>query len=99
MIRVGFATEPSFVPWIKLSSGEGNRLPEAQQLGEERAQELAGRLANLSVSNEEYFAHRERLESNRHDMPTIDAVVVENESRLSPNSVLFPDEVRAVDRQ
>jgi hypothetical protein len=38
----------------------------------------------LSVSNEEYIAYRQRLESNRHDTPIIDAVVVENESRLSP---------------
>ena len=68
-------------------SQDFQRLPEAQQLGKEKAQELVGRLGNLSVSNEEYLAYRERLESNRHDMPMIDAVVVENESSLSPRVI------------
>jgi len=63
------------------------RLPEVQQLGEEKARELSGLLGKLSVSNKEYLAHRERLELNRQDMPTINAVVVENESRLSPKVI------------
>ena len=66
----------------EFGSQDFQRLPEAQQLGEEKAQELSGLLASLSVSNEKYLAYRERLESNRHDMPIIDAVVVEIESRL-----------------
>ena len=71
----------------EFGSQDFQRLPEAQQLGEEKAQELSGLLASLSVSNEKYLAYRERLESNRHDMPIIDAVVVENESRLSPKVI------------
>lgn len=71
----------------EFGSQEFQRLPEAQQLGEERAQELTARLINLSVSNEEYFAYRERVEANRHDMPTVDVVVVENESKLSPKVI------------
>lgn len=71
----------------EFGSQEFQRLPEARQLGEDKAYELIGRLANLSVSNEAYLAYRERLEANRHDVLTIDAVVVENESRLSPKVI------------
>lgn len=68
-------------------SQDFQRLPAAQLLGEEEAQGLAGRLANLSVSNEEYLAFREGLKVHRQDLPTIDAIVVENESRLSPKVI------------
>ena len=68
-------------------SEDFHRLPEAQELGREKAQELSGRLAHLSVSKEQYLAYRERLESNRQDIPIIDAIVVENESRLSPKVI------------
>jgi NTE family protein len=71
----------------EFGSQDFQRLPEAQQLGEEKAQELSGLLASLSVSNEKYLAYRERLESNRRDPPIIDAIVVENESRLSPKVI------------
>lgn len=71
----------------QFGSQDFHRLPEAQQLGEEKAQEFVGRLANLSVSNKAYIAHREQLESARHGMPTIDAIVVKNESRLSPKVI------------
>ena len=68
-------------------SQDFQRLPEAQQLGKEKAQEVSARLANLSVSNEQYLAYRNQLEASRHARPTIDAVVVENESRLSPKVI------------
>ncbi len=70
-----------------LGSQEFHRLSEAQQLGNEKALEFSGRLEKLSVSNELYLAYRERLEANRHGMPVIDSVVVENESRLSPKVI------------
>lgn len=68
-------------------SQDFKRLPEAQQLGKEKAQEVSGRLASLSLSTEQYRAYRARLESTRHDTPVIDTVVVENESRLSPKVI------------
>ena len=68
-------------------SQDFQRLVEAQQLGNEKAQELSGRLAELSISNDEYLAYRQRVEINRHDAPVIDSVVVENESRLSPKVI------------
>jgi len=71
----------------ELGSQDFQRLPEAKQLGEEKAQELSPRLASLSLSSEDYLAYRDRLESNRQGTPTIDIVVVENESRLSPNVI------------
>lgn len=67
----------------EFGSEEFLRLPEAQQLGKEKAQQLAGRLAKLSVSNAKYQAFRERIESIQDEIPLISAVVVENESRLS----------------
>lgn len=71
----------------QLGSQDFQRLPEAQQLGEEKAQELSLRLADLSVSNKDYVAYRQKLESSRDDTPIIDRVVVENESKLSPKVI------------
>jgi NTE family protein len=71
----------------EFGSQDFKRLPEAQQLGEDKARELSSLLANLSVSDKEYLAHRERIDLNRNNMPTIDAVVVANESRLSPKVI------------
>lgn len=71
----------------EFGSQDFQRLPEAQQLGEDKAQELSRRLAKLSVSNEDYLAYREQLELNRHNIPIIDSVVVENESKLSPKVI------------
>ena len=68
-------------------SQDFQRLIEAQHLGNEKARELSGRLAELSISNEKYLAYRKRVERNRHDVPVIDSVVVENESRLSPRVI------------
>ncbi len=68
-------------------SQDFQRLIEAQHLGTEKARELSGRLAELSISNEQYLAYRKRVERNRHDVPVIDSVVVENESRLSPRVI------------
>lgn len=68
-------------------SQDFQRLEEAQQLGLEKAHELAGRLAELSISPEEYLAFRKRVEHNRHNRPVIDNIVVENESRLSPKVI------------
>ena len=66
-----------------IGSQDFQRLKEAQHLGDEKARELSGRLAQLSISSEEYLAYRKRVERNRHDVPVIDGVVVENESKLS----------------
>jgi NTE family protein len=71
----------------EFGSQDFKRLPEAQVLGEAKARELSSLLANLSVSDKDYLAYRERLESNQHDMPTINSVVVKNESRLSPKVI------------
>ena len=68
-------------------SQDFQRLIEAQHLGNEKARELSDRLAKLSISNEEYLSYRKRVERNRHDVPVIDSVVVENESRLSPRVI------------
>ncbi len=68
-------------------SQDFHRLTEAQHLGNEKARELSGRLAELSISDEKYLAYRKRVERNRHDVPFIDSVVVENESRLSPKVI------------
>ena len=76
-------------------SQDFQRMVEAQTLGSEKAYELRGKLANLSVSSEEYLAFRNRLELNRHGVPVIDQVVVENESRLSPKVI----EARLADQE
>jgi len=68
-------------------SQDFQRVVEAQTLGSEKAHELEEKLANLSVSSEKYLAYRNRLELNRHGVPVIDQVVVENESRLSPKVI------------
>ena len=68
-------------------SQEFQQMAEAQTLGSEKAYELKEELANLSVSGEEYLAYRNRLELNRHGIPVIDEMVVENESRLSPKVI------------
>ncbi len=68
-------------------SQDFHRLAVAQQLGSEKARELSGRLAKLSLSDKEYLAYRRRVELNRRDAPVIDNVVVENESRLSPEVI------------
>jgi NTE family protein len=70
-----------------LGTQEFKRMAEAQQLGTEKAHELAGKLAKLSVSNDEYLAYRNRLERSRHDVPVIDRMVVTNESMLSPKVI------------
>lgn len=71
----------------EFGSQDFGRLPEAQQSGEAKARELSGVLSKLSVSNNEYLAYREQLVSIRRGMPIINAVVVENESRLSPKVI------------
>lgn len=76
-------------------SQDFQRMVEAQALGSEKANELKGQLAHLSVSSEEYLAFRSKLELNRHGVPVIDQVVVENESRLSPKVI----EARLADQE
>ncbi len=56
-------------------------------MGSQKAQELSARLAKLSISNEKYLTYRRRVERKRHNVPVIDRVVVENESRLSPRVI------------
>jgi NTE family protein len=68
-------------------SQDFQRLTDAQDLGKEKARELSGDLTKLSTTNEKYRAYRKRVERNRHDVPVIDSVVVENESRLSPKVI------------
>lgn len=70
-----------------LGSQEFQRAPEALQIGEEKAREVAHALAKLSVPSEEYLAYRQGLETGRSDLPVIDSVVVKNESRLSPKVI------------
>jgi NTE family protein len=70
-----------------LGSRDFLRAVEAQESGKERARELSSRLAELSVSSEEYLAHRQRLEQRRHGTPYIDRVVVETGSSLSPKVI------------
>ncbi len=70
-----------------LESQAFHRLGEAEQLGLEKAQEMAGRLSALSVSEEQYSTYRRRLEAQRNGMPFIDKIVVENQSRLSPRVI------------
>ena len=71
----------------EFGSQDFHRLAVAQKLGDEKARELSGRLAKLSLSNEEYLAYRRGVELDRQDVPVIDRVVVENESRLSPEGI------------
>ena len=68
-------------------SQDFQNMPDAQQLGSDKASELSARLAKLSVSEEEYLAYRRRLELNRQGVPHIDTVLVENESMLSPRVI------------
>ncbi|MFT7221951.1 MAG: NTE family protein [Candidatus Azotimanducaceae bacterium] len=71
----------------EFGSQDFHRLPEPQQIGQSKAQELSDRLAKLSVSNEKYLAYQKQFEPLKHDMTTIHAVVVKNESRLSPKVI------------
>lgn len=70
-----------------LGSQDFQRLGEAQQIGERQARKLLDRLAKLSVSDEEYRDHRIRLAHKRQDLPVIEQVVVQNESKLSPEVI------------
>lgn len=78
-----------------LESQDFSRLGEARQLGREKAQELADRLAILSVPEEQFAAYRQRLKSGEKEPPVIDRIVVENQSRLSPKVI----ESRLLDQQ
>lgn len=68
-------------------SQDFQRTAEAISLGKTKARELFTRLAYLSLSSEEYSAHRKWVESGRQEIPIIDKVTVENESRLSPQVI------------
>lgn len=78
-----------------LESQDFSRLQDARQLGLEKAQELAARLATLSMPEEQYLAYRRQLETGQHEPPVIDEIVVENQSRLSPKVI----ESRLLDQQ
>ncbi len=60
---------------------------EAISLGKTKASEQFSKLAHLSLSSEEYSAHRKWIESGRQEIPIINKVTVENESRLSPQVI------------
>jgi NTE family protein len=68
-------------------SQDFQRVAEALRLGEEKTRELIVNLADLSLSSEDYSAYRQRVESARQDTPIIDKVIVENESKLSPEVI------------
>ena len=70
-----------------LGSQEFQRTPEALRIGENKAREVSNALAKFSVSGEQYAAYRRKLEAGRSDLPVIDSVIVENESRLSPRVI------------
>ena len=70
-----------------LESQDFHRLAEAMQLGMEEADRSSTRLTHLSLPDAEYLAFRQQIESSRDSAPTIDNVVVENQSRLSPKVI------------
>lgn len=70
-----------------LGSEEFQRMKEAQQLGKEKAMELAQTLAQHSISKQSYLAYRRGIQGVRQGLPRVDSVIVENESKLSPKVI------------
>lgn len=70
-----------------IASQDFQRMPEAQQLGAEEANEHRDDLRTLSIPEDAYIAYRERLTERRGGTPFIGSVVVDNESRLSPKVI------------
>lgn len=70
-----------------LGSQEFHRMVEALALGEAKALEESESLARLAVGAEEYQAYRNRIRRQRNDVPVVDKLVVETESRLSPRVI------------
>ena len=70
-----------------LGSQEFHRMEEALALGEVKALEVSESLARLAVDAEEYRAYRNRIRGQRNDIPVVDKLVVETESRLSPRVI------------
>ena len=60
---------------------------EALELGESKARDLVTRLEGLSLSREDYLAYRQKVRSVRQGLPVIDKVIIENESKLSPEVI------------
>ena len=70
-----------------LGSQEFHRMVEALALGEAKALEESESLTRLAVDAEEYQAYRNRIRRQRSDVPVVDKLVVETESRLSPRVI------------
>ena len=70
-----------------LDSRDFQRLAEAMNLGEEKAQELVGQLSTLAVTKDSYAAFRQQINQRRQGLPVINRIVIENESRLSPRVI------------
>ncbi|MET0069513.1 MAG: patatin-like phospholipase family protein [Candidatus Thiodiazotropha sp.] len=70
-----------------LGSEAFQRMQEAQRLGRVKAMEFAQTLARLSVSKQSYLAYRKGIEEMRQGVPRVDNVIVENESKLSPEVI------------
>lgn len=67
-----------------LGSQDFHRLAEAKRLGEQQAARLRDRLGELSVSGDAYAMHRSRVSSRQLPSPGVKQIIVDNESRLSP---------------
>ncbi|MBT7949996.1 MAG: hypothetical protein HN764_00080 [Gammaproteobacteria bacterium] len=70
-----------------LDSRDFQRLEEAMNLGEAKAKESVQALSSLVVSDNTYTNFRQQLAQRRYGTPTINNVIVENESRLSPRVI------------
>ena len=68
-------------------SEDFQRTAEAIRLGKEKTRELSANLAGLSLSSEDYLAHRQWVVTARKNVPFIDKVLIENESKLSPEVI------------
>ncbi len=70
-----------------LDSQDFQRLDDAIKIGEQTAQQLTNSLSTLSISEQAYSDHRQKLQQRRKELPVINRIVIENESRLSPNVI------------
>ena len=70
-----------------LGSQEFHRLGNAIEIGEADARKITNELSVLAISDNSYREYRQELEKRRQGLPVINRVVIENESRLSPNVI------------